>query len=151
MTIKHLTLLIVLGASLPIGARAASPLRSTETASTVRASEATTSMLNPIARARADLWGLSSVEWQRYESLMTGIRGSISPTSISPIEVLGIHARDDNERRTYAERWAQLMREDVDRILAFQRAYDEAGRRLYPTSGLSQMSRGGGLCLSRQG
>jgi len=63
---------------------------------------------------------------------MTGIRGSISPASISPIEVLGIHARDEDERRKYAERWAQMMREDVDRILAFQRAYDEAGRRLYP-------------------
>jgi len=28
------------------------------------------------------------------------------------------------------------MREDVDRILAFQRAYDEAGRRLYPNEQL---------------
>ena len=134
MTIKRVTLLLVLTVSLPIGARAASSLRSAETASPVIESEATTSTLNPIARA--ERWGLSAVEWQRVESLMTGIRGSISPANISPIEVLGIHARDDAERQKYAERWAQLMREDVDRILAFQRAYDEAGRRLYPTEQL---------------
>jgi len=83
-------------------------------------------------RARAGLWGLSPEEWQRYRTLMEGIRGSISPATISPIEVLGIHARDDAERRKYAEQWAVMMREDAERILAFQRAYDQAGRLLYP-------------------
>jgi len=83
-------------------------------------------------RARAELWGLSAEEWQRYRTLMEGIRGSISPGTISPIEVLGIHARDEAERRKFAEQWAVMMREDAERILAFQRAYDEAGRLLYP-------------------
>ena len=63
---------------------------------------------------------------------MEGIRGSISPSTISPIEVLGIHAEDAVERDRYAETWARMMREDVARILAFQHAYDEAGRRLFP-------------------
>jgi integrating conjugative element protein (TIGR03759 family) len=63
---------------------------------------------------------------------MQGIRGSVSPATISPLEVLGIHARDEAERRRYAELWAQAMWEDAERILAFQRAYVEAGRRLYP-------------------
>ena len=70
------------------------------------------------------------MEWQRYRQLMQGIRGSISPETISPIEVLGIHARDEAERQRYADAWASAMHEDVDRILAFQRAYDEAGKRL---------------------
>ena len=83
-----------------------------------------------LARSRA--WGLSPQEWHRYKQLMQGIRASISPATISPIEVLGIHARDEAERRRYAERWVQAMREDVGRILAFQHAYDEAGKRLYP-------------------
>ena len=87
--------------------------------------------LTPMAVARAQRWGLSPTEWQRYETLMTGIRGSVSPSSLSPIEVLGIHARTDAERREYAEQWARLMHEDVERVLAFQRAYDEALRRLY--------------------
>lgn len=92
-------------------------------------------------RARARFWGLSAEEWQRYRTLMEGIRGSISPGTISPIEVLGIHARDDAERRKYAEQWAVMMREDAERILAFQRAYDEAGRLLYPDETLIDVAR----------
>lgn len=76
-------------------------------------------------------WQLSEPEWQRYVGLMQGIRGSISPSSLSPIEVLGIHAETDAERKRYARRWAQLMREDVERILAFQHAYTEASLELY--------------------
>lgn len=136
MTYKWAPLVLVLAGGLSLGAQSVGVVQSPSTASAVVQSEATASMLSPIARARAERWDLSPVEWQRYESLMTGIRGSISPASISPIEVLGIHARSDDERRQYAERWAQLMREDVDRILAFQRAYDEAGRRLYPNEKL---------------
>lgn len=88
--------------------------------------------LSETGRARARLWGLSDTEWARYEALMQGIRGSISDPSISPLEVLGIHARDDDERRRYAERWAAMRREDTGRVLAFQRAYDAAWRRLFP-------------------
>ena len=97
--------------------------------------------LTPSELARSRVWGLSETEWQRYKLLMQGIRGSISPPTISPIEVLGIHARDEDERRRYAELWARAMREDVDRILAFQRAYDEAGKRLYPNEQLIDVSR----------
>lgn len=92
-------------------------------------------------RTRAGLWGLSAAEWQRYRTLMEGIRGSISPGTISPIEVLGIHARDEAERRKYAEQWAVMMREDAERILAFQHAYDAAGRLLYPDESLIDVAR----------
>lgn len=81
---------------------------------------------------RAAQWALSTDEWQRYTELMTGIRGSLSPATLSPVEVLGIHARSDAERRRYAERWAQLLHDDAQRVLAFQRAYDEAWQRRYP-------------------
>lgn len=84
--------------------------------------------------SRAEQWGLNDAEWQRYRSLMQGIRGSISPATLSPIEVLGIHARNNEERRRYAEQWAMMMREDAERILAFQHAYDEAQKRLFPNS-----------------
>ena len=73
----------------------------------------------------------STTEWQRYRELMQGIRGSISPSTISPIEVLGIHARDPGERSRFAGQWARAMREDVERILAFQYAYDAVTKRLY--------------------
>ncbi len=91
--------------------------------------------------ARARTWDLSETEWRRYQQLMQGIRGSISPSTISPIEVLGIHARDEAERQRYEETWAPAMREDVDRILVFQRAYDAAGKRLYPNEPLINIHR----------
>ncbi|MDZ7770156.1 MAG: TIGR03759 family integrating conjugative element protein [Woeseiaceae bacterium] len=87
-------------------------------------------------RARARTWELSETEWRRYRSLMQGIRGSVSPENLSPIEVLGIHARDAAERRQYAEAWARAMRADAERILAFQHAYDAAHERLFPDQAL---------------
>ena len=99
------------------------------------------SALSATDLAHARVWDLSEVEWRRYKQLMQGIRGSISPSTISPIEVLGIHARDEAERLRYAEAWARAMREDVDRILAFQRAYDAAGKRLYPNEPLIDIER----------
>lgn len=76
-------------------------------------------------------WSLSVEEWHRYKTLMRGIRGSISPANISPIEVLGTHARNDQERKKYAEIWAKMRFEDAERILAFQNAYNDAFSRLY--------------------
>ena len=98
--------------------------------STLSQSEQATTELTALERARAEHWALTSEEWQRYRLLMNGIRGSISPTTLSPIEALGIHARDASERRHFAERWAALMVEDAERILAFQQAYDGAITRL---------------------
>jgi len=77
-------------------------------------------------------WALSKADWTRYKTLMQGIRGSISPKNISPVEVLGTHARTDTERRKYAEIWAKMRHEDIDRILAFQLAYNQAFAKLYP-------------------
>jgi integrating conjugative element protein (TIGR03759 family) len=82
-------------------------------------------------RSRAQQWDLTKTEWQRYKTLMQGIRGSISPATISPIEVLGIHAESEADRRKYAERWAQILRDDTEQILAFQRAVIEANVHLY--------------------
>lgn len=105
------------------------------------ASSSAANILSETDRVRARIWNLSETEWQRYKQLMQGIRGSISPSTISPIEVLGIHARDETERQRYAELWARAMREDVDRILAFQRTYDAAGKRLYPNERLIDIDR----------
>lgn len=93
--------------------------------------ETTSTPLSATERARSNAWGLSDTEWRRYQDLQLGIRGSVSTINLSPIEVLGIHARDSGERRAYAERWARAMREDAERILAFQHAYDAAAKRLF--------------------
>ncbi len=105
------------------------------------ASSTTANSLSATDRSRARLWDLSETEWRRYQQLMQGIRGSISPSTISPIEVLGIHARDEAERQRYAEAWARAMYEDAGRILAFQRAYVTATKTLYPNEPLIDLSR----------
>ena len=80
---------------------------------------------------QAKSWNLDESEWRRYRQLMLGIRSSVSDARLSPVEVLGIHARDEAERRHYARRWAEAMREDAERVLAFQRAYDAAAEQLF--------------------
>lgn len=108
---------------------------------TTQTTNRTDSALTEHERIRAELWALSDAEWQRYQALMKGIRGSISPPNLSPIEVLGIHARDEAERGRYARQWAEMMREDAALILAFQRAYDEAFRALNPDEMLIDVAR----------
>lgn len=87
--------------------------------------------LSQTEREKANTWDLNETEWRRYRQLMLGIRGSVSDENLSPIEVLGIHARDAAERRHYAKRWAEAMRADAERVLAFQRAYDAASEQLF--------------------
>jgi len=79
-------------------------------------------------------WGLNDTEWQRYQLLMGGIRGSISQPSLSPLEALGIHAETDEEQRGYAKRLAKVMHDDAERVLAFARVYQEESNKLYPNA-----------------
>lgn len=130
---------LVLVFTVPVSAVEMAGTQAKETDTSVSSTDRHT--LSPTELARSRAWGLSENEWQRYKLLMQGIRGSISPPTISPIEVLGIHARDEDERRRYAELWARAMREDVDRILAFQHAYDDAGKRSYPNEQLIDVGR----------
>jgi len=111
------------------------------------------SRLTDSERAQSRQWGLSEADWLRYKTLMQGIRGRLSP-NISPIEALGIHARTDDERQRYAEMWAKALREDTERVLAFQHAYDDAWKRLYgnePLIDLSRMAPGRSAALLQPG
>jgi integrating conjugative element protein (TIGR03759 family) len=82
--------------------------------------------------ALAKRWRLSTEEWGQYKTLMEGPRGIWSP-SLDPITVLGIHAETDAERQRYAELLVMIEFERVEQELLFQRAYDEAAHRLFPT------------------
>ncbi len=93
-------------------------------------SQTTASRLTATETAQARAWALTETEWRRYKILMQGIRGRLSP-DLSPVETLGIHARTQQERERYAELWAEVLRQDTERVLAFQRAYDAARRRLH--------------------
>jgi integrating conjugative element protein (TIGR03759 family) len=77
-------------------------------------------------------WGLKTEEWARYRQVMQGQLGVYSP-NLDPLTALGIEARTDEERRHYAELQVHFERRRVEKLLAYQRAYDEAWQRLYPT------------------
>ncbi|MBG6487884.1 TIGR03759 family integrating conjugative element protein [Pseudomonas aeruginosa] len=89
----------------------------------------------PLAIARAEEqhahdWGLSVEEWTRYRDLMQGPLGVYSP-HIDPLTALGIEARTDQERQRYAELQVAAEAQRVEKLLAYQRAYDHAWQRLH--------------------
>jgi integrating conjugative element protein (TIGR03759 family) len=62
---------------------------------------------------------------------MQGPLGVYSP-NLDPLTALGIEARDDAERARYAELQVHAEARRVDRLLAYQRAYDAAWQRIFP-------------------
>jgi integrating conjugative element protein (TIGR03759 family) len=77
-------------------------------------------------------WGLQTEELTRYRQLMQGPLGVYSP-NLDPLTALGIEARTDEERRRYAELQVQTEARRAEKTLAYQRAYDDAWKRLHPT------------------
>ena len=92
----------------------------------------TYSTLDDRDRLLAQIWNLSQEEMIRAKVLLEGPRKSFSVANLSPIEALGIHARNDAERRKYAELFARAFHADVERSLAWNTAFYEAMGRLYP-------------------
>ncbi|MFT0546144.1 TIGR03759 family integrating conjugative element protein [Allopusillimonas ginsengisoli] len=82
-------------------------------------------------------WGLGTDEWARYEELMDGPLGIYSP-NLDPLSALGVEARSDEERRRYAELQVQAEARRVEKLLAYQRAYDDAWQRMH--SGLQRVN-----------
>lgn len=114
-----------------IGARAPESRRSE-----VRATAVVESVVEEAAR-----WNITESEYARYQLLMRGFRGRVSAPRITPIEVLGIHAQSDAERRRYAELWVRLIREDTARVLEFSNAVHAAHQRYRPDEPLIDRGR----------
>lgn len=97
---------------------------------TIRSREHLTSVNNADEQSAKD-WGLNAKEWHRYNELMKGPLGIYSP-NIDPLTALGIEAASEEEQRRYAELQVQAEAKRVEKLLAYQRAYDAAWKRLYP-------------------
>jgi len=74
-------------------------------------------------------WGISREEYQRYQQLMDGPRGTQSP-GLDPLTALGIEAQSDAERKKYAEQWVKQEFARTEKELKFQREVDAAWQRL---------------------
>lgn len=83
-------------------------------------------------KVAGQIWGLTTEEMGRVKLLMKGPRGAFSVANISPIEVLGIHARTQAERTKYAELFAKAFHADVERSLAWNKEFYKVMARLYP-------------------
>ena len=122
----YLYLLALLGSSIPqlVFAQAST------IPDTLRSREQATPM-TAVDEQRAKDWGLNTDEWRRYGELMQGPLGLYSP-NIDPLTALGIEATSEAEQRRYAELQVQAEAKRVEKLLAYQRAYDAAWKRLYP-------------------
>ncbi|MBZ7652965.1 TIGR03759 family integrating conjugative element protein [Klebsiella grimontii] len=85
-----------------------------------------------ITHTQAQQWGLTDSEWQHYQQLRQGERGIWSP-GLDPLTTLGVEADSDAKRQRYAELLARKEHQRVEKELAFQRAYNQAWKLLYPT------------------
>ncbi len=83
-------------------------------------------------RILARIWGLTDDEMQRAQLLLRGPRAAFSVANLTPMEALGIHARNAAERKRYAELFAKAHHQDTERVLAWAVAFEDAMRRLYP-------------------
>lgn len=97
-----------------------------------RPNNALTSSETQLDRQLPKDWGLNDQEWSRYRALMRGPLGVYSP-NLDPLTALGIEARTTAERRHFAELQARAEARRAEKLLAYQRAYDEAWQRLYPS------------------
>lgn len=76
-------------------------------------------------------WNVTEEEWIRYKSVMQG-RAKLYAGAMPPPMVLAMFADSEEERARFAEKMVQFERDKADRLLAAQRAYDDAYRRMYP-------------------
>lgn len=102
------------------------------TSSRPATSDTSVTTLDASDRVAQEIWGLSKDEMIRAKVLAQGPRRNFSVPNLSPLEILGIHARSNAERQQYAERFARIFRADVERSIAWDRAYQAAMAKLYP-------------------
>lgn len=111
--------------------------------------ESSTGVLS--AQQQAQQWGLSDSDWSRYQTLMKGERGIMSP-GLDPLTALGVETDNSAERRRLAELWVKHEYQRSEKELAFQREINAAWLRLYPeTLAVNMGSNAAGIAHDTQG
>lgn len=100
---------------------------------------------------QAQQWGLSDSDWSRYQTLMKGERGIMSP-GLDPLTALGVETDNSAERRRLAELWVRHEYQRTEKELAFQRDVNAAWLRLYPeTLAVNMGANAAGIAHDTQG
>lgn len=103
------------------------------------------------SQQQAQQWGLSDSDWSRYQTLMRGERGIMSP-GLDPLTALGVESSNSAERRRLAELWVRHEYQRTEKELAFQREINAAWLRLYPeTLAVNMGSNAAGIAHDTQG
>ncbi|PTA87229.1 TIGR03759 family integrating conjugative element protein [Kosakonia sp. H7A] len=103
------------------------------------------------SQQQAQQWGLSDSDWSRYQMLMKGERGIMSP-GLDPLTALGVETDNSAERRRLAELWVRHEYQRSEKELAFQREINAAWLRLYPeTLAVNMGSNAAGIAHDTQG
>lgn len=103
------------------------------------------------AQQQAQQWGLSDNDWSRYQTMMKGSRGIMSP-GLDPLTALGVETDNSAERRRLAELWVRHEYQRSEKELAFQREINAAWLRLYPeTLAVNMGSNAAGIAHDTQG
>ena len=91
--------------------------------------EVTQPELSDQERRSAVSWGLTETEWRRHRELRSLRKGLVS-ADVTPLEILGIFAASDTERKRYARLYARQQLDLLERIAMFEADYLEAVREL---------------------
>lgn len=111
--------------------------------------ESTAGVMN--SQQQAQQWGLSDSDWSRYQSLMKGERGIMSP-GLDPLTALGVETDNSAERKRLAELWVKHEYARAEKEMAFQREVNAAWLRLYPeTLAVNMGSNAAGIAHDTQG
>ncbi|WP_064511488.1 TIGR03759 family integrating conjugative element protein, partial [Type-D symbiont of Plautia stali] len=111
--------------------------------------QSSTSVLS--AQQQAQQWGLSDNDWSRYQAMMKGSRGIMSP-GLDPLTALGVETDSSAERHRLAELWVRHEYQRSEKELAFQREINAAWLRLYPeTLAVNMGSNAAGIAHDTQG
>ncbi|MGV8399259.1 TIGR03759 family integrating conjugative element protein [Pseudomonas aeruginosa] len=134
MNFQRLSLLTVAASLCACAATAlAQPQPSTTREAGITRNRPVASVESTTDQRMAHDWGLSAEEWTRYHQLMQGPLGTYSP-NLDPLTALGIEARSDEERRRLAELQVKAEARRAEKVLSYQRAYDEAWQRAFPNA-----------------
>lgn len=78
---------------------------------------------------QAKVWGLSNNEEKRYVALMRNKSGQYYQDNVTPVEVLGFNARNNQERRKYARQEAKQVFQRIAKEEAFDSTYHKVAVR----------------------
>lgn len=143
---KTLTTVLIL---LPLWALASTAQTPAVNSRVAPLQENTSSSLSTLQQAKQ--WGLSDSDWSRYQTLMKGERGIMSP-GLDPLTALGVETDNSAERRRLAELWVKHEYQRTEKELAFQRDVNAAWLRLYPeTLAVNMGTNAAGIAHDTQG